>query len=365
MTTLPAAGAADVDVVVVGAGQAGLASGYFLARAGLGFVVLDADAGPGGAWQHRWPSLRLDTTHHLHDLPGMPFRPDAPDLAARVAVPAYFGAYERAFGLDVRRPVRVLSVDEGGDGRLLVRTSAGAWRARALISATGTWSRPFVPAVPGRELFGGREMRTVDYAGAAELAGRHVVVVGAGASAVQLLDEISKVTTTTWVTRRPPVFRDGDFTADDGRAVEAAVAAAVGEGRLPGSVVSFTGLVTTQWVRSAMARGVLVRQPMFAAMTADGIVWPDGRTQHADVVLWATGFRHEVAHLAPLRLREPGGGIRLVGTRAARDPRVHLVGFGPSASTLGAGRAARAAVREVRALLAESSAVDAVAQASA
>lgn len=345
----------DVDVVVAGAGQAGLASGYFLARAGLrageGFVVLDAGPAPGGAWQHRWPSLRLDTTHHLHDLPGMAFAPDAPDLPARVAVPAYFGAYERAFGLDVRRPVRVDAVGEAGDGRLLVRTSAGSWRARALVSATGTWSRPFVPAVPGRPVFRGREMHTVDYTGAAQLAGRHVVVVGAGASAVQLLDEISQVTTTTWVTRRPPVFRDGDFTAEDGRAVEAAVAAAVREGRLPGSVVSFTGLVATPWVRAAMARGVLVRQPMFTALSADGIVWPDGRTQHADVLLWATGFRHEVGHLGPLGLREPGGGIRLVGTRAARDERVHLVGFGPSASTLGAGRAARAAVREVRALL--------------
>jgi NAD(P)H-nitrite reductase large subunit len=97
---------------------------------------------------------------------------------------------------------------------------------------------------------------------------------------------------------------------------------------------------------------VLERLLMFAAMTPVGVRWDDGRDLRADVVLWATGFRHELAHLAPLRLREPGGGITMVGTRTARDPRVHLVGFGPSASTLGAGRAARAAVREIRDLLA-------------
>ncbi|CAM5610317.1 NADPH-dependent 2,4-dienoyl-CoA reductase/sulfur reductase-like enzyme OS=Streptomyces griseomycini OX=66895 GN=FHS37_003893 PE=4 SV=1 [Streptomyces griseomycini] len=73
----------------------------------------------------------------------------------------------------------------------------------------------------------------------------------------------------------------------------------------------------------------------------------------ADVVLWATGFRPAVDHLAPLRLREPGGGIRVEGTRAVADPRVHLVGYGPSASTVGANRAGRAAVRDIRRLLVE------------
>jgi pyruvate/2-oxoglutarate dehydrogenase complex dihydrolipoamide dehydrogenase (E3) component len=67
----------------------------------------------------------------------------------------------------------------------------------------------------------------------------------------------------------------------------------------------------------------------------------------ADVILWATGFRPAVDHLAPLRLREPGGGIRVEGTRAVADPRVHLVGYGPSASTIGANRAGRAAVRDI------------------
>ena len=70
------------------------------------------------------------------------------------------------------------------------------------------------------------------------------------------------------------------------------------------------------------------------------------------MILWATGFRAAVGHLAPLHLREPGGGIRLVGTRAAREPRLHLVGYGPSASTIGANRAGQAAAREIRALLA-------------
>ena len=343
-----------VDVVVIGAGQAGLSTSYALARNGLEHVVLDAGAAPGGAWQHRWPSLRIDTTHRVSDLPGSPFQPDDASLPAAVAVPAYFAAYERDFALPVLRPVTVRSVQRAHD-RLLVRADTGTWTARAVVSATGTWTRPFWPSYPGQELFGGRQLHTADYRGPAEFAGLSVVVVGGGASAVQLLAEVSTVAATTWVTRRPPVWRD-NFTEQDGRAAVARVAEAVAQGRPPDSVVSVTGLSVTPWLEDARDRGVLVPLPVFDRITTDGVAWDDGRELHADVLLWATGFRPATGHLSPLRLREPGGGIRLVGTRAAREPRLHLVGYGPSASTIGANRAGQAAAREIRRLLASAAA---------
>jgi len=341
----------DVDVVVIGAGQAGLSTAWALARQGFerdtGFVVLDADERAGGAWQHRWPSLTVARTHRVHDLPGLAF-PEVPDeTAAADAVPTYFAAYERRFDLPVHRPVAVRAVRRT-DGGYLVETSAGAWRARALVNATGTWSRPFVPRYPGQETFRGRQLHTVEYRGPEEFAGRSVVVVGGGASAVQLLGEISRVATTTWVTRRPPSWREGPFSEADGRAAVARVEAAVREGRLPGSVVGATGLVVTPWVREARDRGVLERLPVFDRIVPDGVAWDDGRFVAADTILWATGFRAAVGHLAPLHLREPSGVIRLDGTAAARDPLVHLVGYGPSASTIGANRAGQAAARALR-----------------
>src|SRR4051812_3900475 len=343
----------DVDVVVIGAGQAGLSTAWALQRQGFApfedVVVLDAGERPGGAWQHRWPSMTLSGTHRVHDLPGLPFDAAA-ELPARDAVPAYFAEYERRFDLPVIRPVTVQAVHRDAGGYRVV-TDAGEWRTRALVNATGTWTAPFVPRYPGQELFRGRQLHTVDYRNAEEFAGQHVVVVGGGASAVQLLGEISRVTGTTWVTRRPPVWREGPFGADEGRAAVTRVADAVREGRSPGSVVGVTGLVVTPWVRDALDRGALRRLPVFDRITPDGVAWDDGRTVRADVLLWATGFRAALGHLAPLRLREPGGGIRVEGTRAAREPRLHLVGYGPSASTIGANRAGRAAAREIRALL--------------
>lgn len=117
-----------------------------------------------------------------------------------------------------------------------------------------------------------------------------------------------------------------------------------------------TGLPVNDAIRAARDRGVLDRLPMFDRITPDGVAWDSGRTVPADVILWATGFRAAIDHLSPLGLREPGGGIRLDGTRTVRDERVHLIGYGPSASTIGANRAGRSAVRDIGRLLERSGA---------
>ncbi|TQM80760.1 cation diffusion facilitator CzcD-associated flavoprotein CzcO [Saccharothrix saharensis] len=340
-----------MDVVVVGAGQAGLSAAYFLKRANLDHVVLDADGGPGGAWRHRWPTLRMATVHGIHDLPGMPFAEPDPTAPANEVLPAYFADFERRNGLDVRRPVRVHAVRDHG-GLLRVETDHGAWETRALVNATGTWTRPFWPRYPGQELFRGRQLHSSQYRGPEEFTGQHVVVVGGGTSAVQQLLEIDRYAArTTWATRREPEFFDEPFTPELGRAVVAKVDERVRQGLPPRSVVSVTGLNLTPAVRDALRTGVLDRRPVFERITEDGVVWPDGTHEHVDAILWATGFRAALDHLAPLRLRGPGGGIGLDGTRVVADPRVHLVGYGPSASTVGATRAGRAAAREIKASL--------------
>lgn len=347
------------DVVIIGAGQAGLSAAYHLRRLGTDFVVLDHDLGPGGAWQHRWPSLTLSTVNGLHDLPGSSFADvtGAPgdDVLASEAVPRYFADYEKRFELPVERPVHVRCVCERDD-RLVVETDHGSFAARGLLNATGTWERPFIPHVRGAELFSGRQLHTRDYRAADEFAGKHVVIVGAGISAVQLLDEISRVTTTTWVSRTEPAWSEEKFTPELGRRAVAIVEDRVRRGLPPGSVVSVTGLPATPAMRAARERGAMRWNPMFSQVTPEGIRWDDGSVQSADVILWCTGFRSALDHLAPLRLRGPGGGITMTGrlaTQVAADPRIHLLGYGPSASTIGANRAGRAAAQELTEVLAQ------------
>ena len=358
--------AVKVDVVVIGAGQAGLSSAYHLRELGLEpdrrFVTFDQSPRPGGAWQFRWPSLTLAMANRVHDLPGLKME-DAIDVGsagavrASEAVPRYYEAFEKTFDLRVHRPVTVTVVCGRGE-RLRVETDAGVFSAAGIINATGNWETPYVPAWPGQDRFRGRQLHTRDYRTAEELAGQHVVVVGAGISAIQLLDEISRVTSTTWVTRREAVFRDGPFTPELGRAAVAMVEDRVRRGLPPASVVSVTGIPVTPAITAMRDRGALTRRPMFAEITERGVRWADGTELEADVILWCTGFRSSLDHLAPLQLREDSGGITMTGrlaTRVAKEPRVHLVGYGPSASTIGANRAGRAAARELAAHLGLSS----------
>lgn len=341
---------ARADVVVIGAGQAGLSAAYHLQRRKLDFVVLDAEEGPGGAWRHRWKSLRMATVNGISDLPGVAKPAVDPREPSSEFLTRYFQGYEQELALAVQRPVKVESVsrlDADPAGRLLVHTDRGDWTAAAVINATGTWTRPFWPIYPGQAGFRGRQLHVADYVSAEEFEGRHVIVVGGGISAVGLLAEISRVTSTSWFTRREPVWRDTEFDAKAGHDAVALVEERVRRGLPPQSVVSVTGLLWTPALRAAAARGALNRQPMFTAIEPGGVRLADGGFHAGDVILWATGFRPQLEHLAPLHLRAPGGGIVMDGTRVVAEPRVHLVGYGPSSSTIGANRAGRAAVGAV------------------
>ncbi|WP_104168480.1 FAD-dependent oxidoreductase [Arthrobacter sp. SX1312] len=345
-----------VRVVVIGAGQAGLSSAHHLARRGLrphrDFVVLDANPAPGGAWLHRWPALTFDAAHALHDLPGLRLgTPDPEEPASRV-VGRYYGDYERTFALPVLRPVRVTGVESDDDGPLRVSTPDGTWLADVVVSATGTWDRPYWPHYHGRDVFAGRQLHTHDYRSAGEFAGRRVLVVGGGTSAAQFVLQLHAAgATPLWSTRRPPSFTRRPFDAEWGREVEAAVDARTRAGLPPASVVSATGLPLTAEYRAGVDAGILVSRGPLAGLRERSAVFTDGTEEPVDVVLWATGFRAALDHLAPLRLREPGGGIAMDGVHVLKEPRLLLVGYGASASTLGASRAGRAAATAAAARL--------------
>jgi cation diffusion facilitator CzcD-associated flavoprotein CzcO len=330
-----------LDSVVIGAGQAGLSTSYHLRRRGVEHVVLDGDEAPGGAWQHRWDALAMADVHGVADLPDAPVPPARGDERANRFVPAYFAAYEEHHDLPVVRPVRVGAVRDA-DGLLRVEAGDRSWLTRTLVNATGTWTRPFVPHYPGAETFRGEQLHTVDYPGPEHFRGRRVLVVGGGTSAVQFLGALRPITDTLWVTRREPVWREWPFDPEAGREAVALVEERVRQGLPPRSVVSVTGLMLRDQEREAERLGAYERRPMFDRIEPGGVRWAD-RVEPVDVILWATGFRPAVDHLAPLRLRSPLGGIQLDGTTAVADPRVQLVGYGPSASTIGANRGGRAA----------------------
>lgn len=408
-------GMADpLRVIVIGAGQAGLSAAYYLRRRELvswqDFVVLDGNQSPGGAWADRWDSLTFGGAHNIHALPGFPLPPTDSNEPANALVPRYYGEFEETFGLPVLRPAKVVSVRELGVGRAplfeVMFTGLGSGEgavgqaqktqvlySRTLINATGTWNRPFVPYYPGIENFTGTQTHTRNYVDAAAFADQDVLVVGGGTSAAQFVQELARAgARPIWSTRGIPRWTATDFDEEWGINVEKAVAARTTAGLRPLSVVATTGIPLVERYLPDILSGTLISRGSIAKFYGTDVVLsgpgPDGSgfpSQGAadpyldravarrvrklpgsgvsgpesskqwrtpiDAVLWATGFRHDIGHLAPLGLREHGGGIQLEAddVTASKHPGVFFTGYGASASTLGATRAGRrAAVRAIR-----------------
>jgi putative flavoprotein involved in K+ transport len=341
------------DVIVIGGGQAGLATGYYLRRASLDFVILDAGAQAGGAWQHGWKSLRLFSPAGYSSMPGwpMPARTQG-GYPTRDDVIDYLTRYEARYALPVRRPVNVETVLPDGE-TLLVRTDAGDFRAHAVVSATGTWSSPFIPDYPGRELFRGLQLHSAHYVGPDTFAGQSVLIVGGGNSGAQILAEVSAKARTTWVTEREPLFLADDV---DGRVLFERATARLRGGPSDAPVGGIGDIVMVPPVVDARARGVLTSVRPFERITEQGVVWPDGREQQVDAIIWCTGFRPALGHLAGLGVVEPDGRVDVDGQQSVKEPRLCLTGYGDwcgpgSATLIGSSRVARDLVPQLQAQL--------------
>lgn len=373
--------------IVIGAGQAGLSAAHHLRRADLiageDFLVLDSNSGPGGAWRHRWDSLTFGRAHAIHDLPRMKLGVPDPKEPAREVVKRYYGTYEDVNQLRVLRPVRVENVTFAAD-IFTVHTSQGPFSARTIINATGTWESPYVPFYPGIAEFQGHQLHTKNYRAATDFSGQRVLVVGGGTSALQFLQDLDRAgVETVLATRRTLQWTKQSFNDEWGLNVEREVAKRVQAGLQTLSVSAVTGIGLTSYYIPDIRAGLLISRGELVRFTASGAVlngpgptgadFPDqGRGNsyvepvnirvlpgHAtsdgywetpiDTVLWATGFRANIRHLAGLGLREPEGGILLAkdNSRAVKQPGLFMAGYGSSASTLGATRAGRRAAKGV------------------
>ncbi|NVZ99216.1 NAD(P)/FAD-dependent oxidoreductase [Pseudomonas gingeri] len=348
---------ATFDVVVIGGGQSALTVAYFLKRSGLSYVLLDAGAAPGGAWRHGWDSLRLFSPSAWSSIAGWPM-PAVPDgTPGRDDVVDYLTQYERRYDFPVIRSTRVTRV-ERVDGGLRVVSGDRYWNAKAVISATGTWSCPVIPTYPGQALFEGQQIHSAHYIGPGALEGKTVLVVGGGNSGAQIYAEISKVAEATWVTQEAPAYLPDEV---DGRVLfERATARlkAQQEGLEPQQPVGGLGdIVMVPSVKEARERGALNAVRPFTHFTSTGVVWPSGSETKVDAVIWCTGFSPALDHLISLGVVGPDGRVIVTENRSVDLPNLWLVGYGDwtglaSATLIGVTRTARDVVKHVQRYLA-------------
>ncbi|ERL56998.1 ArsO family NAD(P)H-dependent flavin-containing monooxygenase [Psychrobacter aquaticus] len=333
------------DTIIIGGGQAGLAVGYYLRRAGLDFIILDDQNQSGGAWQHTWPSLRLFSPAFISSLPGrlMPKERDG-EYPHRDEVLGYLSNYEQHYQLPIYRPYQVQSIHRDQENNCLrVTDGSYTWLAKTVVSATGTWSNPTIPSFEGQQAYLGEQCHSAHYAGPDAYKGKRVLVVGGGNSGAQIYAELAEVANASWVTREPPLFLADDV---DGHVLFERATARITGSSNDDSIGSIGDIVMVPPVKAARDKGILHSVPMFRQFTEQGVIWADGSKEPIDTVIWCTGFQPQLDHLASLNVLEADGKVQVEQGQAIKEPRLWLFGYGDwaspgSATLIGAGRSAR------------------------
>lgn len=346
------------DVLVIGAGQAGLAAGYYLQQTGLRYAILDAQTQPGGNWPAYYDSLKLFSPARYSSLPGYPFPGDPNRYPLRDEVVAYLRAYAEHFHLLVlggQHVRRVIKHAENESARFTLEVSGAEpiLHCRALIVATGGFGKPNWPHLAGQKEFAGRQLHSAEYRNPESFLDQRVLVVGSGNSAVQIGVELAQYARVTLASLKPVKYRSQRIAGQDIHFW----ARAIGYDQAPLGVWfgarSSIPLIDDGHYRAALAAGKPNRRPLFQRLTRDGVQWNDTEYEKIDAVIYATGFRPAVEFLRDC------GALNAHGTPYQRDgislntPQLYYVGLewqhGLASATLrGVGPDAKRLVHKIK-----------------
>lgn len=342
----------EKDVIVIGGGQSGLACGYYLRRTDLDYLIVDEQEGCGGAWRHTWDSLTLFSPAEQSSLPGWLMPPSTGEFPTRQEVIQYLCQYEERYKLNIRRPVKVQEVHK--EGRLFrIQSDQGIMRTKVLIAATGSWSQPNIPPIPGANEFEGIQIHSSEYRNPDTFLGKKVLVVGEGNSGAQIIADLSKTSSTSWATLEEPSFLPDDV---DGRILfdqaTAMYRAKLKSESFTPSQFTLGNIVMLPPVKEARDRGLLKSRGRINKIQNRGVLWEDGKQESFDAIIWCTGFKYATAPLSPLINLEKNGKARTQYTRSLDMEGLWMVGYGSwtgyaSATIIGVGRSARQTIKEV------------------
>jgi cation diffusion facilitator CzcD-associated flavoprotein CzcO len=374
---------AEHDVIVVGAGVAGIGAALALKDAGLQPLVVDEADQIASSWRSRYDSLRLNTWYRFSHLPGRPYPKGTPTFPSRDELIEHLERHAGEGGIELRLGTRVERIDRD-DGGWVVQTSADELRAPQVVVATGLDRAPLVPDWPGREAFEGRLLHSSEYRNPGPFEGKSVLVVGPGSSGMEIAHELSKGgaakvwlavrtppnillrygpgplpgdLTATWLWHLPTRMADGiarfaarmdfgDLSEYGLRKPETGVFAAVrAQGKVP-------AIVDAEAIEAIKERRIEVVAAV-AAFDPVGVRLADGARIEPETVICATGYRRAleplVGHLGVLGER---GMPTDIAPRPAA-PGLRFAGFVVRPGGLGfmgkqARRSARAIARELR-----------------
>jgi glycine/D-amino acid oxidase-like deaminating enzyme len=365
-----------IQVVVVGAGPAGLATSQQLRARAVPHRVLERGDTVGYTWANLYDSLTLHTGKHMSSLPGLPFPRSAPLFVPRREFWDYLRHYARRFELPIQTSCAVQQITRD-DGGWTVRTDGSTIRAAVLVIATGIVANPKIPRLSGQERFGGRIVHSVEYRRPQPYVGRRVLVVGVGNSGAEIGSEIAraggKVTIAVrsganvvpltlaglpiqyvsyWVRKLPRPVQEGAVAL-------VRLLSELRRGKPPLPRPAYGPLdaipVIGFHLVDAIAAGLIDVRAGVAELTADGARFTDGATGRFDDIILATGFGAALGSLGPLIQLDPKGFARRRDRVVSLDqPGLYVVGhnYDATGGLYNIGRDSRLAARLIAGALA-------------
>jgi putative flavoprotein involved in K+ transport len=298
--------AATYEVVVIGAGQSGLAMGYFLEQQGRNFVIFEAADSIGPAWRDRWESLRLFTPRRYSGLPGLPFPGDQEGYPDRDEVIAYLEGYATTFELpiELNSPVRMLTRE---NGRFVLEVDGRRVTAEQVVVATGPFQKPFIPEVASRLEAGVFQAHSTGYRKPSDVPAGTVLVVGGGNTGFQVAEELSKTRRVVLAigSRQTPLpqrllGRDLFWWLTTTRLFNTTV-----ESRLGRKLRARETLIGSSPRKLRRRYGVELK-PRVVDAEGRTVRFEDGSELEVDGVIWATGYRPDYSWIE-VPVFDPGG----------------------------------------------------------
>jgi putative flavoprotein involved in K+ transport len=319
----------ELDVLIIGAGQAGLAAGYWLKERGLSVLLVDKGSRAGEVWRTRYDSLKLFTPRWYSSLPGLPLEGEAEGFATKDEIADYLAAYAEQLQLPVQYGEEVKQLSREAEGFRATTQNGNTYQAKQIIIATGPFQQPFLPQ-SGAELAPGiMQLHSASYRNAGQLQDGPVLVVGGGNSGAQIAVELAE-------------RGDREVLISVGHPLHFMPLVIGGRsiftwfrrlGLLTASKQSLLGRVLSKRkdpifgkeLKALIQSGRVVMKPRLTQVDTDHVWFEDGSHARAANVLWATGFRSDYswvdipealdAHGAPKQQRgiSPVEGLYYVG----------------------------------------------------
>ncbi len=350
--------AGQVETVVIGGGQAGLAVGYHLTRQGRSVVILEAGERVGDSWRNRWDSLRVFTPARYDGLPGWSFPAPGWSYPTKDEVAGYLEAYAARFRLPVRTGVRVDGLCRRAGGGFAVTAGPDRYEAENVVVATGGYQAPRIPAVAAELDPGIVQLHSSEYRNPSQLADGAVLVVGAGNSGAEIALEASSAHR-IWLSGRDtgqePVraggLPDRLFTPPFWFMLSHVLTVRTPIGRRVRDQLSGHGLPLARVRRKDLRRAGVERVSRVTGVR-DGLpMTADEGVIDVSTVVWCTGFRSEFGWIDLPTIQPDGEPVHERGV-VRSEPGLYIIGLfflsaGTSSLIGGAGRDARHIARHI------------------